>query len=187
MVKRLRMPRTGSGVLVASTMISRILSLPPSTPRNNSRTPRSCRPCSISKLASTASARSTGACSSRERSSSRGSRLGYSRGIGLAMVLPPCIWFVLNLRESGARDAIVRSLPLSFHLDALLGRWVPEAMVYARQRTLANFRAAREDEQKSLCTRACVSPSPCGCSSAGLRHFRPNSWACRVLCPALDL
>src|ERR1700687_3003148 len=84
-IRRLRMPRIASGVFEASTTISRTLLPPSSTPRSNSSTPRSWRPCSTSKPASIASACSAGACSSRERSSSRGSRLGNSRGMGRAM------------------------------------------------------------------------------------------------------
>src|SRR5712671_1337443 len=88
-IMTLRMPRIASGVLAASTTISRILLPPSSTPRSISRTPWSCSACSTSKPASNASACSAGAFSSREITSSRGLRLGKSRGIGLAIVLHP--------------------------------------------------------------------------------------------------
>src|SRR5438309_2327795 len=45
----------------------------------------------------------------------------------------------LNLDESVARHAIIRALPLPLHLHAVLRRWMAEAMVYARQRTFADF------------------------------------------------
>src|SRR5882762_7783718 len=51
----------------------------------------------------------------------------------------------LNLHEPVTRwDGIVRALPLPLHFDAVLGRWMPEAMVCARQRTFADFRQHAE-------------------------------------------
>src|SRR5712664_855409 len=184
MIKRLRMPRIASGVFVASTTISRILLPPSSTPRSNSRTPRSWRPCSTSKPASTASACSIGACSSRERSSSRGSRLGNSRGIGRAM------GFLLafsSFESARARYQACGSLcastsaPPRRRAGALGGRSGGLCAAAGFRR----FPATRGDERKPLCTRACASLRPCGCWSSGSQDSRPNSWACRVLYPAL--
>src|SRR5882762_8935337 len=51
----------------------------------------------------------------------------------------------LNLHEPVTRwDVIVRALPLPLHFDAVLGRWMAEAMVCARQRTFADFRQHAE-------------------------------------------
>src|ERR1700693_2949973 len=46
----------------------------------------------------------------------------------------------LNLDEVVTWHAIIRALPLALHLDAVLRRWMAEAMVDARQRTFADFR-----------------------------------------------
>src|SRR6267143_342798 len=183
-INRLRMPRIASGVFEASTTISRTLLPPSSTPRSNSSTPRSCRPCRTSKPASIASACSAGACSNRESSSSRGSRLGNSRGIGRAM------FFLLAFTSFESARARYQmgcysprastSSPLRRRPGALDGR-------SGDLRAAADFRrllAIPGDERKPLCTRACASLGPCGCSSAGLQGSRRNSWACRVRCPA---
>src|SRR6266852_3583606 len=45
----------------------------------------------------------------------------------------------LNLHERVARHPIIWAVPLPLHLDAVLGRWMAEAMVDARQRTFADF------------------------------------------------
>src|SRR6266403_4838763 len=45
----------------------------------------------------------------------------------------------LNLHEPITRNAIVCALPLPLYFDAVLGRWMDEAVVYARQRTFADF------------------------------------------------
>src|SRR5467141_73719 len=154
-IKRLRMPRIASGVFEASTAISRTLLPPSSMPRSSSRTPRSCKACSTSKPARIASACSTGACSSRERSSSRGSRLGNSRGMGRAM------FFLLAFSSfESARAHYQECDSLCASTSALLRRR-PGALD-GRSGGLcaaADFRrlpAARGDERKPLCTRACA-------------------------------
>jgi len=98
------------GVFRASTAIFKTLLPPRSMPAQQfGRTPRSCKACSTQSRERIASACSTGACSSRERSFSRGSRLGNSRGWGRAMFFL-LAFSCLNL-TSPFRNAIVCALP----------------------------------------------------------------------------